>query len=55
MLTKPAGVLLQIISVPFLLYGLFGFLATGNLKLGAVLCFGLALLYIGGRPARRST
>lgn len=52
-LTKPAGALIQIISIPFLLYGLFGFLATGKLKLGIIMIFGLALLYLGGRPARR--
>jgi len=58
-LTKPAGCFLQFVSLPLLLAGLYG-LAMGIVEPGAlawgvpVLIAGLALLYVGGRPARRA-
>ena len=51
-MTKPAGVFLQLLSIPLILFGMTAF-ADGNL---AAICVGLAgllLLWIGGRPARQ--
>ena len=48
-MTKPAGVALQILSIPFLFYGIAGF--SGD-PLGIVLgLIGLLMLWLGGRPA----
>lgn len=57
-LTKPAGCFLQLVSIPFLLWGLV--LLVNEITEHAdpvwgvlTLVTGIILLYIGGRPARR--
>lgn len=55
-LTKPAGVFLQLMALPFLLWAaVFDLCATPTDLAGAILHggIGLAALYIGGRPSRR--
>jgi membrane protein implicated in regulation of membrane protease activity len=53
-LTKPAGVLLQILGGAILLVGVLLMMASGGLVLGGVLALtlGLALLWFGRRTNR---
>lgn len=52
-LTKPAGVFLQLLSIPLMLggcvYGLGNHSTGGWVSLGV----GIILLYLGGQPARK--
>ena len=59
-MTKPAGVFLQIISIPIMLFGCVDGMADINRDESgmfgwAVFGLGLLMLWAGGRPARKQT
>lgn len=55
MLTKPAGVFLQLLGAPCVIYGFFGiFTYTSHAWIKLILfLIGLGLMYLGGIPAIR--
>ena len=52
MLTKPAGVFLQLLGAPFVFYGFFGIFGSWS-HAWTGLIIGLGLLFLGGKPAIR--
>ena len=52
MLTKPAGVFLQLLGAPCFIYGFFGIFGSWS-HTWISLIIGLSLLFLGGKPAIR--
>ena len=52
-MTKPAGVFLQILSIPVMLFGCIDGIANNGGVFGwSVFAIGVALLWAGGKPSR---